>query len=164
MTSATVHADGARWTLVFTRELPHPPEQVWTALTDPEHLAKWSPFETDRSLDAPGDATLTMIDGDARVPLPARIVRAERPTLLEYTWDEDLLRWELTPTPTGTLLTLHHTVEGRDLAAMVAAGWHLCLDVADDLLAGKEVEPIRGEAAKDHGWEALRDTYAASLT
>jgi error-prone DNA polymerase len=31
-------SDGDRWTLVFVRELSHPPERVWAALTEPERL------------------------------------------------------------------------------------------------------------------------------
>ena len=34
---------GDRWTLTFTRRLPHPPERVWRAVTEPEHLAAWFP-------------------------------------------------------------------------------------------------------------------------
>jgi hypothetical protein len=32
-----------RWTLVFVRDLRHPPEAVWAALTDPAQLRGWSP-------------------------------------------------------------------------------------------------------------------------
>ena len=45
----------------------------------------------------------------------------------------------------------------------VAAGWHLCLVVAERLLDGDPVGPVTGEAAKDHGWAALRDGYADRL-
>jgi len=34
---------GDRWQLHFTRRLPHPPEKVWRALTEPEHLKEWFP-------------------------------------------------------------------------------------------------------------------------
>lgn len=46
---------------------------------------------------------------------------------------------------------------------MTAAGWHLCLDVADRLLDGDPVGPIRGAEAKDFGWADLRDAYAERL-
>ena len=82
------------WTLVFVQELRHPPETVWRALTDPAELDRWSPFTASRSLDAPGGATLTMIDGDTREDLAVLVTRVERPHLLEYTWGGDLLRWE----------------------------------------------------------------------
>ena len=62
----------------------------------------------------------------------------------------------------GTL-TLRHTVDKPELAPMMAAGWHLCLDVADHLLDGDPVGPIRGAEAMDFGWDELRDAYAERL-
>ncbi|TMD22380.1 MAG: hypothetical protein E6I99_10200 [Chloroflexi bacterium] len=32
-----------RWQLTFVRKLPHSPEKVWKALTEPEHLKGWFP-------------------------------------------------------------------------------------------------------------------------
>ncbi|WP_432899630.1 SRPBCC family protein [Micromonospora matsumotoense] len=154
---------GDRWTLRFVRDLRHPPERVWAALTDPARLREWAPFLADRDLSTPGDAVLTLVDGDAVVAQPATVRRAEPPRLLEYTWDEDLLRWELTRTADGTRLTLWHTVADRGLLPMVAAGWHLCVDVAERLLAGDPIGPIRGAEAIGFGWTELRDTYARRL-
>jgi uncharacterized protein YndB with AHSA1/START domain len=156
-------AQAKGWTLVFVKELRHPPETVWGALTDPAELDRWSPFTASRNLDAPGEATLTMIDGDTREDLPGVVTRAERPHLLEYTWGGDLLRWELAAIPSGTRLTLRHTVQSVDWVPKVAAGWHLCLVVAGRLLDGAPTEPIRGQAAMEHGWEALHDAYAQRL-
>jgi hypothetical protein len=31
--------EGDKWTLILVRELRHPPEKVWQALTDPTHDA-----------------------------------------------------------------------------------------------------------------------------
>lgn len=149
--------------LVFVRELRHPPEKVWAALTDPDQLAGWAPFLADRDLGRTGDAVLSTVDGDQSHPAPARVLRADRPNLLEYTWGDDLLRWELTATGDGTTLTLRHRVGRPGLAPMTAAGWHLCLDVAARLLDGDPVGPIRGAEAKDFGWAELRDAYAERL-
>lgn len=149
--------------LVFVRDLRHPPETVWAALTDPDRLAEWAPFLADRDLGRPGDAVLSAVDGDQSYPAPARVLRADRPHLLEYTWGDDLLRWELAANGDGTTLTLRHRVGGPDLAAMTAAGWHICLDVAAHLLDGDPVGPIRGAEAKDFGWADLRDAYAERL-
>ncbi|MGR6321426.1 SRPBCC family protein [Micromonospora soli] len=159
---ARVPAD-ERWDLVFVRDLRHPPEKVWAALTEPDQLAQWAPFVASRDLGTPGDATLSTVDGDQTWPEPATVVRTERPSLLEYSWGDGLLRWELTPTGTGTRLTLRHRIDRPDLAPQMAAGWHLCLDVADHLLAGDPVGPIRGAEAKDFGWDELRDAYAERL-
>ena len=160
---ANYRADADRWTLVFVRTLRHPPEKVWAALVDPEQLAEWSPYTADRDLSSIGEATLTMIDGDVAEPLPASVTRAERPHLLEYTLGTDVVRWELAPTDQGTRLTLCHTVGAKDWLPKVAAGWHLCLDVAERLLDGQPIGPIRGEDAKNFGWEDLHDAYAQKL-
>jgi uncharacterized protein YndB with AHSA1/START domain len=32
-----------RWQLTFVRRLPHPPEKVWRAITEPDHLDAWFP-------------------------------------------------------------------------------------------------------------------------
>jgi uncharacterized protein YndB with AHSA1/START domain len=156
-------ADGDRWTLVFVRDLHHPREQVWAALTEPAQLGDWAPFLADRDLGTVGDAVLTMVDGDTSVELAASVLRAEPPALLEYRWGTDRLRWELTATGDGTRLTLRHTVSDLDMAAMAAAGWHVCLDVAERLLDGSPIGPIRGADARNFGWDRLNEAYAKTL-
>jgi uncharacterized protein YndB with AHSA1/START domain len=165
LAAVNCRSEGDRRTLVFVRELRHPPARVWTALTEPEQLRAWSPYTADRSLARPGDVTLTMFAGadeEADV-LPASVTRAEPPRLLEYTLGTDLLVWELEPLGPGTRLTLSHTVASSGWVPKVAAGWHLCLDVAERLLDGRPVTPIRGEEAMEHGWQALHDAYAERL-
>jgi uncharacterized protein YndB with AHSA1/START domain len=152
-----------RWTLVLVRDLRHPPEKVWAALTDPAQLGNWAPFTADRDLSSTGAATLTMIDSENPQDLTARVSRANRPNLLEYTWGADVLRWELTETEHGTQLTLRHTVNDQDWVPKVAAGWHLCLLVAEHLLDGQPITPIRGEDALNYGWEELSEAYAQKL-
>jgi len=152
-----------QWTLVFVRTLRHSPTKVWAALTEPGQLAEWAPFTADRDLGTSGDATLTMIDGEVAEPLPATIMRSEPPMLLEYTWGTDLLRWELAPLEVGTRLTLLHTLKDRDWIPKVAAGWHICLDVAEHLLNGDPVGPIRGNDARTYGWDELNEAYAEKL-
>ena len=54
---AEIHkTDDKHWTLIVTRELRHPPAQVWEALTDPAELREWAPFDVDRNLGATGPA------------------------------------------------------------------------------------------------------------
>jgi uncharacterized protein YndB with AHSA1/START domain len=160
--SSEEHADGT-WTVTFVREFVHPPERVWAALVRAEDVPHWAPFEPDRDLDAPGPATLTMVDGNLREAMPSVVRVADAPTRLEYTWGDDLLVWELAPTAAGTQLTLRHTVQGKDWMPKVAAGWHLCLVVADHVLAGETVEPIVGDDAMRYGWQDLHDQYAKVL-
>lgn len=156
-------AAGDRWTLVFVRELRHSPEKVWAALTEPGQLAAWAPYTADRSLAEAGSATMTMIDDEHSQDMEVEVVRAEPPTLLEHTFGTDLLRWELAATDIGTRLTLRHTVQDRDWIPKVAAGWHLCFDVAEKLLEGRPIPPIRGASAAGFGWSELNDQYAHKL-
>jgi uncharacterized protein YndB with AHSA1/START domain len=155
--------DGARSTLVFVRDFRHSPAKVWAALTDPEQLRGWAPFHVDRSLEQTGAVVLRMTDGQVTQEFEANVIRAVAPVLLEYSWGKDLVRWELAPHGGGTRLTLRHTVESPEWAPRVAAGWHLCLIVAEKLLDGERVDPIVGADAKKYGWEKLHDAYAERL-
>jgi len=146
-------------TLTFPRELPHPPGRVWRALTDPAELAEWAPFDPDRNLGATGPATLSM-EGE---PTAANVHRVDANRLLEYTWDTDVLRWELEPVAAGTRLTLRHTVADPAWITKVAAGWHICIDVLARFLDGQPVGRIAGEEAKQYGWARLNAEYADRL-
>jgi uncharacterized protein YndB with AHSA1/START domain len=156
-------AEREGWTLIFIREFRQPPAVVWAALTDPAELDQWAPFTAARDLAAPGETTLTLVDGDERTPMRAVVTEAVAPEVLEYTWGDDRLRWQLEPSGDGTRLTLRHTLTKPGTGAMVAAGWHLCFAVLDHLLAGHPVGVIRGREAMSHGWEELRDSYAGKL-
>jgi len=156
------HMDAGRPTLVMVRHLRHAPSKVWSALTDPAQLREWAPFAPDRDLGQLGAATLSMTDGQDAT-FPATVRRCEPPTLLEYTWGNDVLRWELEAVEHGTRLTLHHTVDDPTSVAKVAAGWHVCLVVAEHLLDGQPIGPIVGENAMNYGWQGLHDGYATKL-
>lgn len=152
-----------RWTLRFTRDLRHPPERVWRALTDPALLDQWAPFTAARDLGTTGATTLVMVDGDTRTPLDATVRVAEPPSLLVYEWGPDLLRWELTPVDGGTRLVLRHTTGGRDLLGKVTAGWHLCTRVLELLLDGTPHGVIRGSAAARFGFDDLCAAYESRI-
>ena len=155
---------GPRPTLTFVRELRHAPEKVWAALTDPDQLGQWAPFTPARNLASIGPATLRMTDGGVTEEHKAAIERVVFPTTLEYRWGDDLLVWLLEPNGKGgTRLTLRHTVENPDWIPRVAAGWHICLVVAEHLLDGHPIGPIVGRDARNYGWDALHDQYAATL-
>jgi uncharacterized protein YndB with AHSA1/START domain len=151
---AHVQQDGDTWALILTRDLRHPPERVWQALTDPAHLHAWAPFDTDASLGAVGAVKLTWVG--TTTPIDIRVTRADAPKVLEYTH----ARWELEPIDGGTRLTLWHVLDRRFIS-MGAAGWHISLDVLDRLLAGTPIGRIAGgDAMKFTGWQRLNAEYA----
>lgn len=160
-----VQKDGETWTLVLVRELRHSPEKVWRALTDPAHLREWAPFDADGSLGRTG-ATVQLTTVGAPTPMvsAATISRADAPTLLEYNWGGNDIRWELEASGGGTRLTLWHNIDRRYIA-MGAAGWHICLDVLDHSLAGTPIGRIVGpEAMKFGGWQRLHAEYAQQFS
>ncbi|MCX4091252.1 SRPBCC family protein [Nocardia sp. alder85J] len=154
--------EGGRWSLVFIREFPQGPAAVWSALTEPDELREWAPYTADRSLATVGPVTLITTDG-TRQELAGTVGVAEPPRLLEFTWGTDRLRWELDEQGTGTRLRLTHRLPDHAVAGMMAAGWHLCLDVAAALLDGTPVGPIVGATAMDHGWPELNEQYSRQL-
>ena len=157
---AAVQRDGSRWTLVFVRQLKHPPSKVWQALTEPTELREWAPFDADRNLGSAGAAKLNLVGTTRPQTFESEIRQAEAPRLLEYTWGDDVLRWELEAIDSGTRLTLRHTLDEPTWAPKAAAGWHICLDVAERALAGHPIGRIAARDAKRFGWERLNASYA----
>jgi uncharacterized protein YndB with AHSA1/START domain len=158
---AQVHKDGEKWTLVVVRELTHPPAMVWRALTDPEQLREWAPFDADRNLGSVGTATLSTVGAPAPHVTETRVTRADAPKVLEFSWGGQDLRWELESLPgNGTRLTLWHNID-RNFISMGAAGWHICFDVLERLLIGQPIGRIVGaETMKFAGWQRLNTEYA----
>lgn len=156
---AHIEKDGETWTLVLVRELRHAPEKVWRALTEPEQLSEWAPFDADRSLAAPGKAQLTTIGAPKEMVSECTVWRAEAPRVLEYSWGDRDIRWELEPLDTGTRLTLWHNIE-RGYITWGAAGWHICFDVLDRLLAGTPIGRVVGTEAMKFDWQRLVAEYA----
>ena len=151
--------DGETWGLILERELRHAPNVVWKALTDPDQLREWAPFDADGSLGVAGNRVrLTTVNAVAFVS-EAVVTRAEEPRLLIYNWGDNEMRWELEPLGTGTRLTLWTSIDHRYIA-MGAAGWHVCFDVLDSLLAGRPLGRIAGaDAFASAGWRRLHKEY-----
>lgn len=158
---AHVEKDGEQWTLVLTKELRHSPDLVWQALTDPAQLREWAPFDADGNLSVAGATVkLTTVGAPGPHVTESRVTRAERPAVLEYNWGGFEMRWRLEKTTGGTRLTLWTNIDRRYMA-MGAAGWHICLDTLDLLLAGTPIGRMAGpEAMKFGGWQRLHVEYA----
>lgn len=157
---AHVEKDGDNWTLVLTKELRHSPEKVWEALTDPEQLHEWAPFDADKSLGTAGaTVTLTTV-GMPDTAAQTTVTRAEAPHLLEYKWGDFDTRWQLEATTQGTRLTLWTNI-ARPYISWGAAGWHICLDVLEHLLGEEPIGRMVGmETMKFEGWRRLNKEYA----
>jgi uncharacterized protein YndB with AHSA1/START domain len=159
-TGAHIQREGDVWTLVLIRDLKHPPPLVWEALTEPEHLQAWAPFDADRSLATPGTVRLTTVKAPTPTAADGTVRVADAPRLLEYSWGDGTLRWELEDHAGGTRLKLWHNID-KHFISWGAAGWHVCIDVMDHHLRGEPVGRIVGpDALQLEGWQRLQTEYA----
>ena len=154
-------SEALNWELVVVRELRHPPEKVWLAITDPEHLREWAPFDADKSLATAGvSVKLTTVNAPQPHITETRIMRADAPHFLEYMWGANPMRWELEAIPGGTRLTLSTAIH-RNFITMGAAGWHVCLDILTYFLADSPIGRLVGsDTMKFAGWQRLTNEYA----
>jgi len=159
-TGAEIRKDGNKWTLILVRDLHHAPSKVWEALTEPEQLREWAPFDADRNLGTIGPVKLSTVGMPTPQVSETTVKRAEAPKLLEYNWGGNDIRWELEPLGNGTRLKLWHNID-RGYISMGAAGWHICFDVLDRLLGGQPLGRMVGpELMKFDGWQRLNAEYA----
>ena len=114
-----------------------------------------------RNLGSVGTATLTNVGAPDKAASVAQVKRADAPNLLIYNWNGSDIRWELKPLAGGgTQLTLWHMIP-KGFISMGAAGWHICFDVMDRLLAGDPIGRTVGPDALQYGgWQRLNVEYA----
>src|SRR5262249_17174524 len=135
---ARVEKGGEKWTLVLVKDLRHPREKVWQALTDPEQLREWAPFEVDGNIGTPGTVQLTWL-GTAKT-IETKVMRADAPKMLEY----GDMRWELENLDGGTRLTLWTKIDRRSVLLGQADG-NLAFMVPITVSAGTRIaaNPVR---------------------
>lgn len=140
-----------RWRLRFSRTLGHPPEKVWRALTEPEHLAAWFPTTVDGDRAVGAKLRFTFPDGEAP-PLEGEMLSCDPPSLLEFRFGDDVLRFEVRPDGAGCVLTMTATFDEQGRGARDGAGWHVCLDHLAALLDGVSPDTTQG-------WDAVHTVY-----
>lgn len=153
--AAQVQKNGEKWTLILVRNLRHPRERVWQAITDPAHLREWAPFDAEGNLATAG-ATVKITWVGTGHTHETTVTRADAPRVLEFAD----IRWELDPLDSGTRLTLWHSIDRRYIS-WGAAGWHIAFDVLDRLLGGTPIGRMAGPNAMHlSGWKQLTAEYA----
>jgi uncharacterized protein YndB with AHSA1/START domain len=139
----------------FERNYPCSAERVWTAITDPSELAHWFPATVESELRPGGTISFSFPDEPDAAPTTGRVLHVDPPRRLAYTWEGDELHFEITPTSEGCTLTFVNVLDERDTAARNAAGWTLCLDVLDELPAG------RTRVGAEAPWQPVYEAYVA---
>src|SRR3954469_16253389 len=95
-----------RWELRFTRELAHPVDKVWTAVTSQEGLSAWFPFDVVGERAAGASLRFVFREGEGP-EFTGSMVAFEPRSLMELRWEGDeTLRVELAEAGSGCVLTL----------------------------------------------------------
>jgi uncharacterized protein YndB with AHSA1/START domain len=158
----TIEQTGDRTVIRFERELAHPVDRVWAALTEPRQLLAWW-GDADVDLDD-GRFTVRWLNTDDEgnsVTMAARITALEPPRLLEMEGEpHGVLRFELEPAGERTRLRFTSTLQLPDeFRTKVLAGWHFHLDALATALDGGSTDLEHVE-----GWEPIHDAYVTAAS
>ena len=144
---------GGRAEVRFTRRLRHPPEKVWRALTEPEHLAAWFPTTIDGERKAGASLRFGFPESEGE-PFEGRMLVFDPPRLMELQWGDETLRMEVQPHGEGSRLLFSASFEELGKAARDGAGWHASLD-----LLGFEIEDAQAPWSAPERWREVRHSY-----
>jgi uncharacterized protein YndB with AHSA1/START domain len=153
MTNATLLTDGSRPAIRLERQLPDPPEIVWRAVTERDQLRSWFPCDVivEGGEWVPGAGiTFPFPPEVIDMTLTGEVLEVDEPHRLVFTWGDETLHFELSPSDGGTRFTLTDELPAGH-AARNAAGWDTCLD----RLAGLDPAP--------EAWKPRFDAYAAEF-
>ncbi|GGU94836.1 ATPase [Actinomadura cremea] len=145
-------ASDGTWRIEFERRLPHPPERVWSALSDPDQQGAWMPGV--RIEPRVGGAVVYDFGAEGRADGEVLAVEPGRRLEHSWTWPDEpraIVRWELRPDGDGTVLTLLHRPLRAAPARDYCVGWHAMLDALGAVL--------EGGAPTDADYESLYALY-----
>lgn len=130
--------------VVIEREIPHPPEKLWRALTQPHLIAEWL-MKNDFK---PEVGHRFNLRGDWGGVLDCEVLAIEAERELSYTWNyahddaafnlQSVVTFTLTPTPKGTHLRMEQAgfrPEQKQASGGAMHGWRQFFDKLDDVLA-----------------------------
>jgi uncharacterized protein YndB with AHSA1/START domain len=141
----------------FQRLLDAPPERVWDYLTRSELRRTWfagGDMELKRGgaltflfrnseLSHHGEETPEKFRQYEGMETRGEVIEVDKPRRLVHLWGEEEVAWELEPRDGQTLLTLTHSrLMDRAMRVNVSSGWHIHLDILEDLLAGRIPRPF----------------------
>jgi uncharacterized protein YndB with AHSA1/START domain len=133
--------DDGRQRLEFRRSWPDPVEDVWSALTEPDRLARWiGTYDGER---APGGTgTFTMTHEDEPAGEAVRIAQCDPPRRLVVEWvgqDDWSVELDLWAEEGRTVLRFRQVFAADADVADFAAGWHWYLDKFAAEVGGRPV-------------------------
>ncbi|MEK3944167.1 SRPBCC family protein [Paenibacillus sp. FSL H3-0310] len=153
---ANIQKEDQHYVARFERQLKHSATEIWSYLTENEKLALWF---SELKIEDLREGGLIKFDMQNGTFVDMEITALLHQSIFEFTWAEDLVRFELYPNSEGCLLVLNETLQTltphtpRDLA-----GWHVCLEVIQHLLEGTTLESRKDE------WNKWYEQYREAIS
>ncbi|OMD95063.1 MULTISPECIES: SRPBCC family protein [Paenibacillus] len=153
---ANIQKEDQYYVARFERQLKHSATEIWSYLTENEKLALWF---SELKIEDLREGGLIKFDMQNGTFVDMEITVLQHQSIFEFTWAEDLVRFELYPNSEGCLLVLNETLQTltphtpRDLA-----GWHVCLEVIQHLLEGTTLESRKDE------WNKWYEQYREAIS
>ncbi|MBC6308023.1 ATPase [Listeria sp. FSL L7-1582] len=141
--------------MTFELELDSKIAKVWELIATTKGFAQWFP---ELSVGESGVDGLILFDFGNGEYEEMTITVYEPKSILEYTWDKNMVRFELTDH--GEKTTLRFTEEINELTTHTPrdiSGWHMCLQKIQGILEDKDVSFTEDE------FLALFDKYQALM-
>ncbi|MCP3027650.1 SRPBCC family protein [Halobacillus sp. A5] len=149
-----LYESNGRYALQFERFFPYTCEEAFRVITNPEAFVQWYPFATGE-MDLQTGGRIYFDDGEGST-YEAVITELEAPHKFSFQEVDDLLEMSLHEEDEGCRFVFTHTFDDQEMAMYVAAGWHRCLDVLEQIIRGEQVE------WKDNAVE-LREYYRSEF-
>lgn len=126
-------------TVQFSGEFEATIDAVWQMLTDNTQVQRWFPELKFEDLEPGGTLRFNYQDGGSEEMM---ILDVEAPHYLSFTWDINIVTFELTATESGNtvLIFTEWLAQVNDHSPKDLTGWMICLQNIAALLEGKELE------------------------
>jgi uncharacterized protein YndB with AHSA1/START domain len=99
--------------VVVERELPHPPEKIWRALTQPHLIEEWLMKSDFKPIVDHRFNLRKSPQPDLNIVIDCQVLAIEPNKTLSYSWAayglESVVTWTLTPTSRGTNLRMEQS-------------------------------------------------------
>jgi uncharacterized protein YndB with AHSA1/START domain len=141
----------------FWRRLPGPIERVWAHLTDPARLSGW--YDAGSTIEPRAGGAVNLNGGHIK----GVVTQWRPPVKFAHTWNvfgpgetvsaypESYLTLELAPAEAEVALTLIHLPVLDRFEPQNAMGWATFLDIIEDTVKGREVQPRHAYMARNAG-------------
>jgi uncharacterized protein YndB with AHSA1/START domain len=128
--------------VVVEREIPHSPEKIWRALTQPHLIEEWLMKNDFTPVVGHRFNLRRPLKPDLNIVVNCQVLVVEPNKTLSYTWEafdlESVVTFTLTPTPMGTHLRMEQSgfrPDQRQAYGGARNGWQQSLASLEQILA-----------------------------